>query len=192
MSATMTMTAREGASGVSDRLQIDAKAFEILVREHHRRTMAFALSLVNNPSVAEDLVQDGFVTAYRKLDSFDGSRDFGAWVRGIVRNKYREWARAQKEMPLEPEVLDALDRQHGIWHEAASGPGELLASLRECIGKLPDAIRQTVDAFYMEQLSGRETATRLSIEEAVVRKRLQRARKSLGLCIRQRMEVRCG
>ena len=56
----------------------DDRAFEILVREHHRRLLAYALAMVESRATAEDVVQDAFVTAYRKLRTFDAWRILAA------------------------------------------------------------------------------------------------------------------
>lgn len=175
---------------MSNSQDIDSKAFEILVREHHRRIMAFAISLVQNPNVAEELVQDAFVTAYDKLSSFESNRDFGAWVRGIVRNKYREWARSRKEKALSPDIIEAIDEQHNFWDKHSDSTNNAITALRDCLKKLPDLLKETVECFYIKQLSGSETAKELDANESVIRKRLQRGREQLSLCVRETMEVK--
>ena len=164
---------------------MDSKAFEILVREHHRRLLGYAHSLVSRSDIAEDLVQDAFITAYRKLDKYDGSRPFSAWVRGIIRMKYLEWVRSQKEIVLDNDVLDMLDASHQNWDEAEDSPGAAFQSLRSCMSKLPESFGKLIDLFYMKQMSGRHVAEQLNISEANVRKRLERARKNLAICIKK-------
>ena len=164
---------------------IDSRAFEILVREHHRMLLAYAMALTSNAAVAEDLAQDAFLAAYQHLDRFDPARDFAAWVRGIVRNKYREWARKRREIPVTESVLEGLEQQHGSWHGAADKAEDVLHALQTCLGKLPEHFARVVDMFYMKDLPGAEIATRMSQTETAVRKRLQRARERLATCIEQ-------
>ncbi len=57
------------------RQQTDHRAFEILVRQHHRRLLAYSSALTPDSGLAEDLVQEAFITAFRKLSAFDPSRD---------------------------------------------------------------------------------------------------------------------
>ncbi len=97
---------------IVNRPGVDAKAFEILVRLHHRRLLAYALSLTGREDVAEDLVQDAFLVAHRDLARFDATRDFGAWVRGIVRMKYLEWARRCRTQPVDGALLDSIEERH--------------------------------------------------------------------------------
>lgn len=160
----------------------DRRAFEILVREHHRRMMGFALALVPRRDVAQDLVQDSFVTAYQKLDDFDVTRDFGKWVRGILYKKFQEWLRKHKERATDPSVFSAVDHQHSLWDQAPEKHA-VLNALDRCLDELPAAMVEVVRMFYHDDLSGREIANRLEAQEATIRKRLERARANLANCI---------
>src|SRR5882672_1639776 len=91
---------------------LEPKGFEVLVREHHRRLLAYGLALTHRTEVAEDLVQDALLVAHRDLAKFDAARDFGAWVRGIVRMKYLEWARSHRTQQLSESQLEDLDARH--------------------------------------------------------------------------------
>ncbi len=169
--------------------QDPSKAFEILVRQHHRRLLAYAFSITGGNDAARDLVQDAFVIAWTNLEKFDVTRDFGSWMRGIVRNKVREWARAQKLVGMDEEMLEAIEAQHRSWDQQESETGtDLFAVLHRCIRKLPELMGKAVDLFYLQKLSGVEVAKRLDADEAAIRKRLQRARAQLGKCITQQSE----
>src|SRR4029079_14923159 len=91
---------------------MDAGGFEAHVRLHHRRLLAYALALTRKLDAAEDLVPDALLIAHRDLAKFDAARDFGAWVRGIVRFKYLEWTRAHRTDQLDAAVLHAIEHQH--------------------------------------------------------------------------------
>lgn len=164
----------------------DRRAFEILVRQHHRRLMGYAISICKREDSAKDIVQDSFVAAWENLEKFDVTKDFGAWIRGIVRNKAREWARAQDLVSMDEEILDAIELQHREWDEAFEGAEEgLFQSLGKCLQNLPELLHQTVNLFYFQRLSGAETAERIGADPATVRKRLERARTQLRSCIEQ-------
>ena len=167
---------------------LEPNGFETLVREHHRRLLAYALALTRRNDVAEDLAQDALLIAHRDLAKFDAARDFGAWVRGILRMKYLEWTRSQRLEHLSEAQLDALDARHREWDRAADeGHGDALAALRLCREELGNHIADTLDLFYTEHLSCADIAARLNVSEVVVRKRLQRAREVLGDCLRKRL-----
>ena len=79
--------------------------FEMLVVEHHVQLRAFVRSLAVNPDWVDDIAQEAFLTAFREWDSFDESRDFGKWIRGIaaniVRNEIRKHARRNRLLHTE-------------------------------------------------------------------------------------------
>jgi RNA polymerase sigma factor (sigma-70 family) len=167
---------------------LEPKGFEALVREHHRRLLAFGLALTRRKDVAEDLAQDALLIAHRDLAKFDAARDFGAWVRGILRMKYLEWTRSHRLERLTEAQLDALDARHREWDRAADeGHGDALAALRLCREELGEHIGDTLDLFYTGHLSCGDIAARLNVSEVVVRKRLQRARDVLGDCLQKRL-----
>jgi len=168
----------------------DVKAFEILVRQYHRRLLAYATTLTRQEAGAEDLVQDAFVTAYQNLAKFDTSRDFGAWVRGIIKNKYYEWMRSRRESLLDEHILDAIDRQHQRWDRAIEkGSLNPLRALQYCITKLSAVLRQAVDLFYLKRQPCAAIATHLETSEASIKKRLQRARENLAKCVNHRLKI---
>ena len=168
----------------------DNKAFEILVRANHKRLLAYALSLTRREAAAEDIVQDAFVVAYRKLATFDASRDFGKWMRGIVRMKYLEWIKANKEIPVEESTIEALEVEHGLWDAAVEdGRKDAFEALSQCMKKLADAARQVVHLFYIKQQSCSGIASIIGINEVSVKKRLQRAREDLAICVKQQINA---
>jgi len=170
--------------------RLNDKMFEILVHEHHRRILAYALSLVRREEVAEDLVQNALIAAYRKISAFDPSRDFGNWVRGMVRMEYLNWVRAESEVPLEQSVLDALDWRHRQWDEAARGrEAGPLDALQHCLQRLQESVRQVVDAFYIQRLDCNAIGEKTGVPPPAIRKRLERARQFLLECITRRMNA---
>src|SRR5262245_38412066 len=168
--------------------RMDAGGFAAHVRLHHRRLLAYALALTRKLDAAEDLVQDALLIAHRDLAKYDPTRDFGAWVRGIVRFKYLEWTRAHRTEQLDAAVLDAIDHQHQAWDRAADeGREDAATAVRECLKKLGPHLGETLDLFYRAQEPCTTIAGRLGTTEVVVRKRLQRARESLAEWIRRRL-----
>ena len=160
------------------------KAFEILVRRHHRRILGYAISISGNEDAAQDIVQDSFLVAWERLDDFDTSKDFGAWVRGIVRNKCREYSRASKHLVIADDVLESVESQHQLWDQREAETDQtVFSAMHTCLGKLPELLSQAVNLFYLQRLSGAEVAQRVGADEAAIRKRLQRARVALADCI---------
>ena len=123
------------------------KLFEILVREHHHRLVAFAMSLGVERETARDLVQDSFIVAYAKMDQFDTTRDFGAWMRGIVRHKYLHWIAKRRETPMDPALIAEIDGIHAEWDAASPGKDGIFEQLGHCVSRLPDLLRQAAESF---------------------------------------------
>ena len=167
---------------------LEPNGFETLVRGHHRRLLAYGLALTRRNEVAEDLVQDALLIAHRDLGKFDADRDFGAWVRGIVRMKYLEWTRSRRTERMSESQLEELDARHREWDRAAEeSRGDALEALRRCREELGKHIADALDLYYSDQQSCAEIAARLNVTEVVVRKRLQRARDVLGDCLQKRL-----
>src|SRR5258705_13958879 len=64
----------------------DAAAFEFLYHLHSRRVYALCLRMVNNPSDAEDLMQEAFLQLFRKIGTFRGESAFSTWLHRMTVN----------------------------------------------------------------------------------------------------------
>jgi RNA polymerase sigma-70 factor (ECF subfamily) len=166
-------------------LQSASQAFDILAREHHRSLLVFARALSRNDATAADLVQDAFVTAWRNLERFDAARDFGAWLRGIVRNKWREHLRRyRREVDVDDATLEAWESRLASWDAGRqTGSPALFDALDDCLKRLPDTLGEAVNRYYYQDQPGESIAATLGIDGAALRKRLQRAREALRNCL---------
>lgn len=165
------------------------EGFEQLVLDHHRELLTYAYALSKNLQVAREIVQDGFITAYEKMETFDVTRDFPAWMRGIVRNKMREYHRRNRLRELPESIVASIDADIAAWQEARlRGSGSVFEALEGCLDRLPENLKTAVDAVYYAHDSGEEAADRLDISPAALRKRLQRARDLLRGCIEGKLE----
>lgn len=166
-------------------LQSASQAFAVLAREHHRGLLVFARALSHNDATAADLVQDAFVTAWRNLDRFDSTRDFGAWLRGIVRNKWREHLRRhRREVDVDDATLEAWENRLAQWDAGRQdGNPALFDALDDCLKRLPATLGEAVNRYYYRDQPGDSIATTLGIDAAALRKRLQRAREALRNCL---------
>jgi RNA polymerase sigma-70 factor (ECF subfamily) len=163
----------------------DRQAFAALAREHHRFLLIYARALARNEATAADLVQEAFVAAWRNLGRFDVTRDFGAWLRGIVRNKWREHLRRHsREVDVDDATLEAWENRMTGWspNSSSADPG-MLDALDDCLKRLPDAMGVAVRRFYYQNEPGETISDSLGIDAATLRKRLQRARQSLRDCL---------
>jgi len=158
--------------------------FTELVKRHHRDLLVYAVALTRNSATARDVVQDAFILAYEKIALFDVTRDFASWMRGIIRNKWREWLRKNRRYDLSDNELARIDSDIAAWQSSRlHDENTLFDSLEQCLDLLPKNLRAAVDAYYYEGRSGDEVADVLQVAPAAVRKRLQRARSLLKQCL---------
>lgn len=163
----------------------NAAAFSRLVQRHHRDLLVFARALTQNRQASSEIVQDAFVTAWEKLAAFDVTRDFAAWMRGIVRNKWREWLRRnQRSVDIDDDQLALLDGAIAEWQGVtAREQSPVFSALELCLDRLPEPLREAVDAYYYKHEHGEQAAADLGASPAALRKRLQRARQLLRDCL---------
>lgn len=174
-------------SASPDRLDLDPRNdddFTELVKQHHRELLVYARALTREEATARDIVQEAFIAAYDKIKTFDVTRDFATWMRGIVRNKWREWLRKNKRYALTENEIAQIDADVAAWQSVkAENESDLFESLRDCLHRLPENLDEAIRACYFEGRTGEEAAAHLGIAPAAVRKRLQRARVLLKECL---------
>jgi RNA polymerase sigma-70 factor (ECF subfamily) len=119
-------------------------------------------------SEVEDMVQDIFLHALRKLHTLRDTRAFGPWIAMIARNRAMDFHRKSRETV---EVTDDLASADSSMSKAE----EILA----IICTLPDAYRETLVLRLVEGMTGPEIATRTGLTPASVRVNLHRGTKLL-------------
>ncbi|MEM1444134.1 MAG: RNA polymerase sigma factor, partial [Verrucomicrobiota bacterium] len=158
-----------------------------------RELLVYARALTKDSATARDIVQEAFIVAYDKVQTFDVTRDFATWMRGIVRNKWREWLRKNQKYALTDTEIARLDADVAAWQsEKAEDESLLFEALRDCLHRLPESLSEAVNACYFEGRTGEEAADHLGIAPAAVRKRLQRARVLLKECLDRKLELQTG
>lgn len=176
------MTTEQGeSSGQSGR-----DVFEILVREHADMLMAYLRSLLGaNPSV-DDLFQQTMLVAWRRLGDYDRSRPFAPWLRGIAQRLVLEHYRKTSQAPMstDPSVLAALDQRFEDFGRLRGDSfRDRAEKLKECLGKLPDAMRHAIELVYAHGLQISQAAQAEESGEEAIKKRVQRARVLLAECL---------
>jgi RNA polymerase sigma-70 factor (ECF subfamily) len=150
----------------------DMRAFEQLYRLHSGRIYALCFRLCNDREIAEDLTQESFVLAWRKLDSFRGESAFGSWLYRISTNVALSYLRKRK--PL----TSSLDYEDYEQVENSSPPEEQM-NLEAAISKLPDGARMVFVLYSIEGYSHKEISSTLKIATGSSKAQLHRARQLL-------------
>ena len=162
----------------------EISAYSELVRRHQAKVRAALAVRMKNVHDAEDLAQDAFVIAYRKLQDFDVEREFGPWVRSIAFNLLRNYWRKHRAEPVgSPAELEQLiDQQIEGRHSAANESGKLDA-LRICIGKLSDDLKLLMYKHYHLGMTVAELTKEAGVKHSAMTMRLHRMRDQLRRCI---------
>ena len=165
--------------------------FEVLVRENGGMLSAYLLANVP-ASAVDDLWQETMLTAWRRWEDYDRTRPFGSWIRGIASKNVLAWYRKQSRAPavLDPADLEFADREFERLQKLTGDTfDEKLSALRECIDRLPDSYRHAVLLRYEKGLQPTELADAISRNTETVKKRLQRAKAMLLICIRGKLSA---
>jgi RNA polymerase sigma-70 factor (ECF subfamily) len=165
----------------------DADAFSALVLRHQAAVRAFCAVRLGTVDEADDLAQEVFVTAHRRLPDFDSGRPFGPWLRGIAANLVRGHRRKfrAEAMGGHAELQALVDGRV----EAALPEGResrVLAALRECLDQLAGPSRALVLSRYGEGESVRDITQRLGRRHSAVTMQLHRIRQTLARCVETR------
>ena len=157
----------------------DRDAMRALYLRYNVRVYRFALRLVRNDTVAEDVVSDVFLDVWRQAGSFEGRSAVSTWLLAIARFKALSVLRRKPEDELTEEraavLADPMDDP-----ETAVGKIDTGAILRQCLKSLSREHREVIDLVYYHEKSVEEVAEIVGIPEATVKTRMFYARKKLS------------
>lgn len=173
----------------------DVAAFNELVLLYQERVYNATYRIMSDPATADDMTQEAFVTAYRKMDQFQGG-NFQAWLTRIAINLCYDELRRRKRRPAESfedggidEEADARLISHNPQPESLAQSSELSSAIAECFGDLPDEYRVVAVMVDVEAYSYDEIASLVNISLGTVKSRVSRARQRLRDCLRQKGEL---
>lgn len=170
----------------------DAECFEELSERYGAKVYGLALRLVRNNQDAEEVLQDVFITLYRKIDTFEGKSSFSSWLYRITFNAALMRLRKRRE-PQSLNLEDALPQiNNGIAQgfvecvdtEKSAWRGQLLLALEKAVQSLPDEYKSVFVLKDVDGLTSKEVAEILKISVPAVKSRLHRSR----LMMRRRLK----
>ena len=164
-------------------------AFEGLLRDHADTLLALLHAALDDKQAVDDVFQETCLVAWRKLDSYDRSRPFGPWFRGIARKLLLRY-RGKWSLQLTDEGLSQVeDRLQDFDGDSGSDNAELHEDLRKCLGRLPDKYRIVLEVKYFDGLTQDAAAERLGISFEAIKKQLLRARSLLRECLERQSSL---
>jgi RNA polymerase sigma-70 factor (ECF subfamily) len=189
----MALVADEASSALDDEAFAersgagDSAAFGALVERYQERVYRLALRLTSNESDAEEVLQETFLQAWRKIGTFRGEARFGTWLFRIATNAALMRARAERRRPTESleqflprfdetGTIADLDYERTARADELLEKAELARRAREALERLDEPYRAVIVLRDLEGLSTEESAEVLEISPEAVRQRLHRAR----------------
>jgi RNA polymerase sigma-70 factor, ECF subfamily len=148
--------------------------FDELVSVYHADMFRFAAWLSRDSSIAEEVVQEALLRAWKSLDSLRDDTAAKHWLLTIVR---RENARYFERRRLETVDIDNLSAAQAAL--IAESPDRELADMREAIFRLDDDYREPLVLQVLMGYSTNEIATMMGLKQGAVLTRLHRARHKL-------------
>jgi len=149
----------------------DEAAFRQLYERYGDRVFRYALTLVRNLHLAEEVVQETMVAIWRGAGSFKGGSRVSTWIFGIARNQAHALLRREvrgERVPEEsltlPDPAEAVERENRVL---------------SALAKLPPDQREVVVLAFYEGLSYREIARLLGVLEGTVKSRMHFAKRKL-------------
>ncbi len=157
----------------------DQKAQFKIYKLYYKAMYNTSLRIVNDTMEAEDIMQESFLSAFEKIDTYSGTVSFGAWLKRIVINR----------------SLDALSRRKAIFEDIELHVGirdesseetvrkeELdvkVEEVKDAINRLPDGYRIILSLYLLEGYDHDEIAEILNISSSTSRSQLSRAKQKL-------------
>lgn len=144
-----------------------------VIDTHYQSVYRFAFRLSGSASDADDLTQQTFLQACRKLDQLRDEQRIRSWLLTITRNTYLKGV--QRDRLIDAELDDDLV----VDEESTSGLDFDEERLHFALSELPDSHRIPLLMFYFEELSYKEIAEQLELPIGTVMSRLARAKRQL-------------
>ena len=161
-------------------------SFEKLIRKYETKVHNLSMRLTRNQEDAEEILQDVFVTVYRKIEGFEGKAKFSSWLYRITVNASLMKLRKRKQdqsIPLED--VFAVASQHDLHSSMASNSElsdsrlqnwEIRTELEDAISKLPHEYKAVFILRDIDGLSNKEVGEILDLSIPAVKSRLHRSR----------------
>jgi RNA polymerase sigma-70 factor (ECF subfamily) len=158
----------------------DAAAFEELYRQHAARLYNMAFRMAGSAHEAEDLLQEVFLHAYRKLGSFRGDSSLGTWLYRLGMNQCLDYLRGRQAKMKQ--ATDSLDDEGAAEPAAPMSPTPIAVNrldLERAIGRLPQGCRAAFLLHDVEGFEHNEVAKILGVSEGTSKSQVHKARMKL-------------
>lgn len=162
----------------------DRTALRTFFARYHVRLYRYLVRLTRNEGLAEDMVNEVFLSVWRNAASFQGQSAVSSWVYAIAHNRAMSELRKKSEITLDdPDSYDEADDSDTP--EETVMKTDKGAALRECLLKLTPEHREVIELVYYHDKSVKEAADIVGIPENTVKTRMFHARQKLSVILRE-------
>ena len=170
----------EDGTLVQETLDGNRMSFQLLVERYQDRLFSLARHYTRNPVDAEDIVQEAFLKAYRRLASFDGRSSFYTWIYRIAVNTVLDVMKRRGRSPVQhvedPELVGEARPVACVSPDAKLHTEEVGEITHRVLEELPEIFRTVLVLREFEEMSYQAIADMLGISIGTVESRLFRAR----------------
>lgn len=162
----------------------DQKAYYEIYNLYSKAMFNICFRITGNQETAEDVLQEAFVNAFQKINSYQGKATFGAWLKKIVVNKAISHLRKRQL-----ELVEMDDRLEVKMDDDGDDSNLMLKieSVRDSIHKLPNGFRVVFSLYLLEGYDHKEIAEILGITESTSKSQYNRAKKKLKELLKEEM-----
>ena len=179
------MKQENDAQLIDDILSGDTAAFNILVEKYQKSVHALVWRKIGDFHYAEEITQDTFLQAYKKLSTLKNPNLFAGWLYVIANRLSFKWLREQKPVPQSLETIPVNEVEASSYTRYVSEQRDINTTenrrelVRKLLEKLPDSERTVVTLYYLSEMTTKEIGKFLGVSVHTITSRLQRARKRL-------------
>lgn len=159
----------------------EPRAQKVVYERYSARMMAVCIRYVSNQTNAEEVMIDGFMRVYSKIDQFREEGSFEGWLRRIMVTEALMFLRRTKVLQYEVSINELTTEPATEW------PNDTIdsASLLQLISQLPDGYRTVFNLYAIEGYNHEEIAAMLGISVGTSKSQLSRARVLLQQKVRK-------
>lgn len=157
--------------------QDNAKAQFEIYKLYYKAMYNSCLRILNNTQEAEDVMQEAFLSAFDKINSYKGEVSFGAWLKRIVVNKALDYLKKNKIdcLPIDDKIHQ-LSEEEIENNEFTTNNIDLI---KQAMEQLPSGYRIVLNLYLIEAYDHEEIAEILNISASTSRSQYNRAKKKL-------------
>jgi len=141
-----------------------------------------ACNMIKDDIIAQDVMQEAFIKAFKRIDTYNGNASFGSWLKRIVINQSLDWIKKQKLDTVELNEQFIPHLEEDSW-EVNSGIS--IKTIYSCIEQLPNRCKNVVKLYLLEGYDHQEVAQILQISEVASRSQLSRGKNRLKELLKQ-------